>query len=283
MYYTYKIANRVISIRSSCELRENDEEILFHTDEETADVRVTIEQCDVLPEPLGKCVERNQFTDVWMDGEVICQTYHHIRQTEPAALTCWKAGCDEVHVRTLAADSGNMTVLSKLWTVIDLPYHLAQLGVITLHASAIDAGGTAILFSAASGTGKSTQAELWRKYRGAVVCNGDKVAVDVKNGGGFAHGLPFAGTSGICTDYHLPIRAIVLLKQAKTNTIRRVNGVEALLALLSNCLGHKAIPSNRNALIGILTDLLAVTPVYELACTPDEEAVRTLENCLGIR
>lgn len=84
-----------------------------------------------------------------------------------------------------------------------------------LHSSYIQVGEEAILFTAPSGTGKSTQAELWRALRGAKIINGDRCAVRIHKGKIFACGIPFAGSSLMCENVTLPLKAIVYLSQSK--------------------------------------------------------------------
>ena len=67
-----------------------------------------------------------------------------------------------------------------------------------LHASYILYRGEAILFSAPSGTGKSTQAAFWKEHRGAEIINGDRVLVIKRDGVFYACGVYVSGTSGIC-------------------------------------------------------------------------------------
>ena len=95
------------------------------------------------------------------------------------------------------------------------------------HCSFIDHDGKAILFTAPSGTGKSTQADLWNRYRDAEIINGDRAAVRLVDGVLMAEGTPFAGSSEYCKNRSLPIEAIVYLGQAPVTTIRRMKGYEA--------------------------------------------------------
>ena len=109
---------------------------------------------------------------------------------------------------------------------------LAEHGGVVLHSSyIITQRGEALLFSAPSGTGKSTQAELWRSYAGAKVINGDRALVKAENGV-TANGILFSGTSGISENVTAPLRAIVLLRQSEKNEIRSVSGKEAFMRLL---------------------------------------------------
>lgn len=163
---------------------------------------------------------------------------------------------------------------------LDLPYILLNYKRIVIHAASIEVGSQVIAFSAPSGTGKSTQARLWEKFRGVNQLNGDKVAVGIKDGIPHAFGFPFAGTSGICHDYDLPLRAIVFLRQSPENSIIRLRGASALREFMNNAFGHESIPSYLSQMIICASEILAVTPVYLLSCTPDERAVETLENAL---
>ena len=134
------------------------------------------------------------------------------------------------------------------------------------------------MFSAPCGTGKSTQAELWRVHKGAEIINGDKAGVSVDADGVNAHGLPFSGTSGICKNRSMPLKAIVLLGQAKENRIRRLNGAEAVMSLMSNVYLDFIAPEETQRCVDLLIELLKKVPVYRLDCTPDEQAVEKLAS-----
>lgn len=147
------------------------------------------------------------------------------------------------------------------------------------HAAYTGTPQGAILFSAPSQTGKSTQAALWAQHRGAEVLNGDKAAVRL-DGAPTVHGVPFSGTSGICRNVSMPLRCIVLLSQAPENRIRRLGPSEALALLPQNAFADASVREEWQRTLSLLLDLIAAAPVYALACTPDVRAVETLEHAL---
>lgn len=149
-----------------------------------------------------------------------------------------------------------------------------------LHSSWIEKDGKAILFSGRSGIGKSTQAALWEKYRGVQVRNGDRTLLRSIGGTEYACGLPFAGTSGICINSSAPIRAIVMLGQGESNTIRRLSEMEAVKHLMTQLPVPKWNTAMIDRALDVASRVASSVPVYELICLPDETAVRTLEDAL---
>lgn len=157
---------------------------------------------------------------------------------------------------------------------------LAEHGGVVLHSSyIITQRGEALLFSAPSGTGKSTQAELWRSYAGAKVINGDRTLVKAENGV-TANGILFSGTSGISENVTAPLRTIVLLRQSEKNEIRSVSGKEAFMRLLPQCSYYPDEEENLRLVTGILAEIISAVPVYDFGCVPDESAVSALSEVL---
>lgn len=149
-----------------------------------------------------------------------------------------------------------------------------------LHASWIEKDGKAILFSGRSGIGKSTQAALWEKFRHALVRNGDRTLLRSIDGVEYACGLPYAGTSGICTNTASPIRAIVMLGQGKENQLRRLPELASAKRLLSQIPVPKWNPETVGRALDVASRVAAAVPVYELVCLPEESAVELLEDAL---
>ena len=164
-----------------------------------------------------------------------------------------------------------------MWSSLSLAQLLLSQNAFFIHSSFISISGKAVLFSAPCGTGKSTQAALWENHRNAEVINGDKAGILVENGV-YACGVPFCGTSGICKNKSFPLGAIVLLSQAESNSIRQLGGAEALQEIMKNIYLDFIAPHERLKCADLIIELLSKVPVYHLACTPDEEAVITLEK-----
>lgn len=163
---------------------------------------------------------------------------------------------------------------------LNFPYILPAFEGIFLHASFIAWHGMGVLFSAPSGTGKSTQASLWQQLRGADIINGDKTLLRRSHSRGkwYAYGSPWAGSSHIYRNEKFPLRALVVLRQAQHNSIEHLEPFNAFKQLFS----QTAAPLFDSALLGNTTELLehlvSRVPVFLLSCRPDEGAVKALED-----
>lgn len=214
----------------------------------------------------------------WQQGETVVRGS---RTHETGALffsTAYRPG-EKVCAQVCAKEQEWAMREEHLWPGLALPSLLLPFRALVFHASYILWNGRAILFTAPSGTGKSTQAALWKAHRGACIVNGDKAGVTLR-GMPCAHGVPFAGTSGICHNKTAPLAAVVVLSQAKENHICRLSPVQAVTSLCKNLFVNTEIVSEGQMSVQLLLDLVEQVPVYALACTPDEGAVRTLESVL---
>ena len=141
------------------------------------------------------------------------------------------------------------------------------------HGSAISVDGEGYLFTAKSGTGKSTHTRLWREHFGdrAVMINDDKPLLRVMEDHVLVCGTPWDGKHRISTNACVPLKGICVLERATENTIRRINMTEALPMLLQQC--HR--PGNSEAMMRLLMllDLTSKrTGLYRLGCNMDPEA-----------
>lgn len=194
-----------------------------------------------------------------------------IRDADPLHVTGW--------IYPEAADC--FRSLDNLLDAANLEYMLTALGAVSLHSSFITHCGQAILFSAPSGTGKSTQAALWEQHAHAEQINGDRSVIRCVDGVWTAFGFPFAGSSGIYKNKSAPIRAIVVLRQAKDNTIKRLGASEAFRLLYSETAIQRWNTQGHAAAVDLLIRLSAAVPVYRLCCTPDARAVALLQQTLS--
>lgn len=148
-----------------------------------------------------------------------------------------------------------------------------------LHSSYMTINNKAILFTAPSGTGKSTQADLWMKYRGSEVMNGDRSLL-VKEDKYYAYGWPICGSSEICNNKKYPITCIVVLSQAKVNKIEELSYKDSFKKILSELTINYHNPLFVNCAMDFIDDLVKNVKIYHLACDISEDAVKCLENKL---
>ncbi len=153
-------------------------------------------------------------------------------------------------------------------------------GGVVFHSSYIDYKGQGILFTAPSGTGKSTQADLWNRLRGAEIINGDRSVIRVVEEGVVVSGIPFAGSSSYCKNRTLPLKAIVYLEQAAQTTVRQVRGVEAFRRVWEGVSVNIWNKEDVTQASGTVQQIVQHVPVYYLACAPDESAVTAVEQML---
>lgn len=169
-----------------------------------------------------------------------------------------------------------------IMTGFDFSRELISFDGFCLHASAVGLEGKAVLFSGPCGTGKSTHARLWREVFGrnkaVVVINDDKPALRLYNGTFYVYGTPWSGKSHLHANIKMPLQAIVFLKQAKENKIRRLTNKEAVQMLVYQSLRPDRDTEKMEKLLSLLDRLLARTPVYQLDCTVSHEAVKIAYN-----
>lgn len=113
-----------------------------------------------------------------------------------------------------------------LMSSLDIDLVLLLFNRIIMHASVVEYQNQAILFSGPSEIGKSTQANLWKKYMNADILNGDRATIDISKDITNVYGSPYAGSSKIYRNESAPIKAIILLKQGEKNSIRQLVGME---------------------------------------------------------
>lgn len=141
---------------------------------------------------------------------------------------------------------------------------------VLFHGSCVAVNGSGYLFTARSGTGKSTHARLWREMLGelAVMVNDDKPLIRVKDGQATVYGTPWDGKHRLSRNMSVPLKALCLLSRAENNTIRRITAAEAYPLLLQQIYR----PGDFNALektLALLDELMAAVPLFSLGCNMD--------------
>lgn len=168
----------------------------------------------------------------------------------------------------------------RFFSTAGLHSKFLQLEAPILHASYIDYKGRAILFTAPSQTGKSTQANLWHAYTGAEIINGDRVLLRRRGTEWHAFGYPCCGSSNICINRTLPLAVIVVLAQGPENTVEKMRPAEQVRALFSATERYLWDTAETDLALSLAQQLICQIPVVRLVCRPDQDAVHTLQKFL---
>ncbi len=107
-------------------------------------------------------------------------------------------------------------------------------GAVLFHGAAIAVDDEVYLFTAQSGTGKTTHMRYWLEEFGdrAVVVNGDKPFLKITDTGVFACGSPWAGKENMYTNTMVPLKSIILMERAEENHIEQISFARAFPFLL---------------------------------------------------
>lgn len=165
-------------------------------------------------------------------------------------------------------------------SLLALEKRMLERSALVLHTAFMVYRDQAVLFSAPSGTGKSTQAGLWEKYRGSRTVNGDRCLLRKEKGVWRAEGWPVCGSSNICATGSWPIRAIVMLSQAPENSMERLTHAVAFSQVFSQITVNRWDRRAAVRAMDLIENLTDEVPVYHLACNISEQAVICLEQAL---
>ena len=153
-------------------------------------------------------------------------------------------------------------------------YNLLLFEGLMLHASAVEYNGKAYLFSADSGTGKSTHTRLWQKVYGDKVqnFNDDKPALRRIDGKWYAYGTPWCGKDGINQNKKVPLGGICFLKRGEQNKICPMSDRDAVINIIRQSTRKLAKVEGMDVLLSLVDNLIREIPIFELECLPNEEA-----------
>ncbi len=272
----YALAGLLLRADSDREIADSRLYAAFHAPEGDCDVLVRAAE-GPLPERKGKLLCRTPLRDFYdEDGDVtVFSAYPEIDGAQPFA--CRKG---TGRVIELTVDDGNGLWDAKLFHALNIPELLAQRGTFLLHCSYIIWRNEAVLFCAGKGVGKSTQAALWEKYRGAEIVNGDRALLRLTEDGLTAFGTPYCGSSDIALNRAAPVKAIVLLEQGARNEIGFCRGTEAFVRLVAQLSFE---PYQQEKAVDFALGVCNSVPVYAMRCLPDASAVSQLEETLWKR
>ena len=244
-----------------------------------------IEVSDALPRPEGTVSARRPDLTVFChrtdEGTFESRLIGVKGRKDPYA--CYREVAEDRAEIVLVRDEIKELHIDPVFTsLLALERRLVKKDSMVLHCAYVEYKGEAVLFSAPSETGKTTQANLWEKYRGSRTVNGDRALLGKIDGRWTARGWPVCGTSEVCFNEDVPVRAVVMLSQAEENHAEKLSPGRAFPLLYSQITVNKWNREDHIHIMDLMEDFLGNVPVFHLGCTISREAVECLEKVLAI-
>lgn len=140
-----------------------------------------------------------------------------------------------------------------------------------LHSSAVVLDGKAYLFSAPSGTGKSTHTEKWCRLFGARYLNDDKPALRLVDGVWMAYGTPWSGKHDLSSNEGAPVGGVAVLRRGEENTITRMQPSQAMPWIMSQTT-YRLSREDMDKQLALMDSFLRQVPIWQLSCRNEDAA-----------
>ncbi|MBQ4088068.1 MAG: hypothetical protein IJC78_07480 [Clostridia bacterium] len=251
----------------------------------SADLNVTFKENQCIEVPAGKDFRR---LDAWYWIDRGEEGYTAIKQFSKYRVNLVRVDIDKA-CRNATVEYVDIKDYLDVTTDYLLHFVLGDImafcqtvrGATVLHSAAVAYRGQAVLFSAPSETGKSTHTGLWKKFypEDVILFNDDTPIIRNQGNQLYAFGTPWSGKTEINENIGAPLRAIVFLKQAKENSIRRLSTVEAAVRLVNET-RKPVFEEMMKQHMQIIQNIIVNTPIYELSCNISKEAVDLVKETL---
>ena len=165
---------------------------------------------------------------------------------------------------------------------------LVKYGMIVFHSSAICVDGDGFLFTAKSGTGKSTHARIWREVLPGLghevrMVNDDKPFLKCTEEGIFVCGSPWNGKHRLGENMQVPVRAIGLICRDERNYVKPIPEQDTWLTLMRQAHILRGESSRVEACLAMLGRVSKEVPMYEIHCNMEPEAATVAYEGLSRR
>ena len=212
--------------------------------------------------------------NIYTDLKEFCKDY--IVENEMPDFSITLTQDDIMYEQNNTAEQGfSFPYLETIATLRKIADVLPNFQRLLVHGAAISYNNQAYLFTAPSGTGKSTHIRLWKKYLGEEVkiVNGDKPFIHIDKNKSVIYGTPWAGKERWQRNCCAPLNGICFLQRGTVNSIRRMEPEECLPLLLNQVY----IPDDSlvaGLTLDLIDQLIKTVPLYLLHCDMSENAVR---------
>lgn len=137
---------------------------------------------------------------------------------------------DSCHVKKIDYESYSRDIKGILLNLIQETFFnmiLYENGM-SIHSASLIYKNKGIVFSAPSGTGKSTQSNMWHDMYGYEILDGDTTICREIDNKLIIYGLPWCGTSNLYMNRSVELDSIVFLSQGPENVIHNLNQLQTI-------------------------------------------------------
>ena len=238
---------------------------------------------DLIKVPSGKVIFSDGTFTLKEDESGIRHLISNYKNGEIQYVVSYNEDCSksDIYINTQRSMGGAAPEIFE-FVMATFAYNMKLIhdGGIIFHSSCIKFDNDAICFSAPSGTGKSTHTNLWADYFGDRVkfINDDKPAIRFKQDMAHAYGLPYSGKAFINSNVCAPVKAIVFINRAEQNSIRKIDGTEAVYKVLNQTIRNIHDTNLFDIQAKTIEKFILSVPCYELSCNMTVDAVKTCYN-----
>jgi len=228
-----------------------------------------------------------QITSLYDEVQKMCAAYSTDEEPElfvettPELIDRERTDCDETKelegLKDYVFPDSYLETLAVYRQVAD---QLLPQGVLLMHGSVLAVDGEAYMFTAQSGTGKSTHSRLWRQLFGerCVMVNDDKPLIRVTprvdaEPEVIVYGTPWDGKHRLSTNISVPLKAIVHLQRGKENEIEQISPMEMLPTLLQQTFRPDTTALTLLVLT-LLDEMSKKVKFYSLHCNMNPEVAK---------
>lgn len=158
---------------------------------------------------------------------------------------------------------------------------MAEYETFMMHGSVIAKGNSAYMFTAPSGTGKTTHCRLWlENIPDTYMVNGDKPLIYMQGNRPWVCGTPWCGKERLQTNCMIPLEAVIILERGEENEIAEVSPAEYFGTLLKQV----NFPVGESASVKVMKlveTFMNNMRFYKLRCNIEPEAAFVSYNAVS--
>lgn len=265
-YFKYRVRNYIIDDNEPCE------------------VIINYKKSDEIVIPEGEIVTKQDYK-VFGKSEKGYFYYDLLNREKCSALIIadekWeKIDCELYDVEDLGGASLSIRQFNMIGFVVK--YIMMNHNGMSLHSSSLAYKNCGVMFSANSGTGKSTHTGLWQKvFENVEIINDDMPAVRKIDGVWYLYGCPWSGKTEKNINKRVPLKALVFLERGDKNTIEKIYAPECVYKIINQTI----VPFYKDLTVKVMAnigDMVRDVPIYRLKCTISDEAPKVVASELGL-